>query len=76
MRIRLLTAAITALFTTQTQAQPPGAVGELPEGPGKGLLQTVCFSCHTQFNIVGSAGYDTPDAWRSVFSTMVNLPDA
>jgi virginiamycin B lyase len=74
MRIRLL--ALATLLSVQAQAQPPGAVGDLPEGEGKFLVQTVCFSCHTAFNIVGSAGYDTPEAWRDVFSTMVHLPDA
>jgi virginiamycin B lyase len=77
MRIRLLSLAIaTLLAATQTQAQPPGAVGDLAEGQGKELVQTVCFGCHTAFNIVGSAGYDTPEAWRDVFSTMIDLSDA
>lgn len=76
MRIRLLTAAVATLLATQVPAQPPGAVGELPEGEGRTLVQTVCFGCHTQFNIVGSAGYDSPQAWRDVFSTMIHLPDA
>ena len=76
MRPRILTAVVAALLVTQTQAQPPGAVGELAEGQGRELVQTVCFSCHTAFNIVGSAGYSSPEQWREVFSTMVHLPDA
>ena len=77
MRIRLLAPAIGSLLAvTQAQAQPPGPVGDLAEGQGKELVQTVCFGCHTAFNIVGSAGYDTPEAWRSVFDTMIDLSDA
>lgn len=76
MPIRALTATISVLFSTQLQAQPPGPVGDLPDGAGKTLVQTACFGCHTAFNIVGSAGYDTPEAWRSVFDTMIHLPDA
>ena len=55
-------------------AQPP--VGELPDGDGKELLQTVCFACHPAFNILGSAGYDSVEEWKAVFGTMVKLPDA
>src|SRR5687768_6479742 len=58
-----------------TMAQP-GQVGELPEGNGKELVQTVCFTCHSAFNITGSGGYDTAEHWQDVFGTMVKLPDA
>jgi virginiamycin B lyase len=76
MKPRLLALITTAFSANLAQAQPPGAVGELPDGHGKELVQTVCFGCHTQFNIVGSAGYNSPDEWRSVFSTMIDLSDA
>lgn len=56
-------------------AQPP--VGDLPEGEGKELVQFACFSCHSAFNIMRSAGYDTPREWRElIIDTMVNLSDA
>lgn len=57
-------------------AQGGAPVGELPEGQGKELVQTVCFSCHTAFNITGSAGYDSPGEWRHVFDAMIDLPEA
>ncbi|MDT8399824.1 MAG: hypothetical protein RQ899_14545 [Pseudomonadales bacterium] len=55
-------------------AQPPTV--DLPNDEGKDLVQTVCYSCHSVFNIIGSAGYDTPGQWRDLFSTMVNVSDA
>ncbi len=74
----LATAASTLILGSGLAwAQPPGQVGELPEGQGRELVQTVCFGCHTAFNIIiGSAGYDSPESWRTVFDTMVHLPDA
>lgn len=78
MKLRTLALALaTSSAAVPAMAQPPGApVGELAEGQGKELVQTVCFSCHTAFNIVGSAGYDSPEAWRDVFATMIDLSDA
>mgnify|MGYP002632848844 FL=1 len=59
------------------QAQPPHfQVPQLPEGEGKQLIEIACYSCHSSFNIVGSAGYDTMDEWKHIFDTMVNLSDA
>ena len=58
-------------------AQPPQfQVPQLPEGEGKQLVELACYSCHSSFNIVTSAGYDTPEEWKHVFSGMVNLSDA
>jgi virginiamycin B lyase len=63
--------------TTSIQAQPPQfQVPQLPEGEGKQLVELVCYSCHSAFNIVTSAGYDTAEEWKHVFSAMVNLSDA
>ena len=77
MSMRTLIMAIgTIVAAGNTQAQPPGQVGDLAEGQGKELVQTLCFGCHTAFNIIGSAGYDTPENWRTVFSTMIDLGDA
>lgn len=58
------------------QAQPQFQVPQLPDGEGKQLVELACYSCHSSFNIVTSAGYDSPDEWRHVFSGMVNLSDA
>jgi virginiamycin B lyase len=72
MRKSLLALSLLAA-TTGTQAQPP--VGDLAEGPGKELVQQVCYACHPAFQIIGSAGY-TAEQWKHVFGAMVNLPAA
>src|SRR5690606_30783002 len=35
-----------------------------------------CYSCHPPTQIIGSAGFDTPEEWKDLISTMVNLSDA
>jgi virginiamycin B lyase len=78
MRIQVLVVALGSSlgWSAQVAAQPGQQVGELPDGRGKELVQTVCFSCHTAFNIIGSAGYDSSERWREVFAGMIDLPDA
>jgi virginiamycin B lyase len=71
MRKTLL--ALTALGAAATQAQPP--VGDLADGPGKELVQTVCYACHPAFQIIGSAGYSA-EQWKQVFGAMIDLSDA
>jgi len=67
---------VNSLFAATQVVAQPGAVGELAEGQGRDLVQTLCFGCHTAFNIIGSAGYDSPEQWREVFSGMIDLPNA
>jgi virginiamycin B lyase len=77
MRTRLfslgshLSLALAAPFALAQPVQP----GDLPEGEGKELVQTVCFSCHTAVNITNSAGYDQAH-WKELFDAMVSLPAA
>ena len=47
----------------------------LPDGAGKELVQAVCSGCHDVSRISRSAGYDSPQEWRRVFSTMIDLKD-
>ena len=74
-KVILITAVI---FSNTLFAQPPGGRGNinmtLPDGDGKELIEAICYSCHTVFNIVGSAGYDSSEQWQNIFGTMVNLP--
>ncbi len=74
-KVILITAVI---FSNTLFAQPPGGRGNinltLPDGDGKELIEAICYSCHTVFNIAGSAGYDSSEQWQNVFGTMVNLP--
>lgn len=66
----MMAAALGA--TGLVQAQP---VGELAEGEGRELVQTACFSCHGAFNIIGAAGYDSPEEWKHVFEAMIDLAE-
>lgn len=76
---RMVMLSVVLLLSTTLYAQPPGGRGNinltLPDGDGKALIETICYSCHTVFNIVGSAGYDTSEEWQSVFGTMIDLPE-
>lgn len=66
-----------AIYLTSTTASAqPSTGGELPEGPGKELVQTACLSCHSARNIMRSAGYDSAEKWRDVFESMVKLSEA
>lgn len=69
---------IPVLLASPLFAQPPGQAIDLtlPDGEGKALIESICYSCHTVFNIVGSAGYDSSEEWQNVFGTMVTLPDS
>tara|TARA_R110000772_G_scaffold24780_4_gene65021 strand:- start:537 stop:1748 length:1212 start_codon:yes stop_codon:yes gene_type:complete len=71
--------SIVVMFSGSLYAQSPGGRGNinltLPAGDGKALIESICYSCHTVFNIVGSAGYNTSEEWQSVFGTMIDLPE-
>ncbi|MBL84100.1 MAG: cytochrome C [Marinobacter sp.] len=47
----------------------------LPEGAGKALVEKACTACHGVSTIKRSAGYSSPEEWRRVFSTMIDLQD-
>ena len=70
---------LALIFSGYLYAQPPGGRGaikmSLPDGDGKELIESICYSCHTVFNIVGSVGYDSSQEWQDVISTMVTLSD-
>jgi virginiamycin B lyase len=51
-----------------------GAPVQLPEGDGREAVAATCGSCHGLNSITGSAGY-TPDGWRDLIATMVQLPE-
>ncbi|MCY4358177.1 MAG: cytochrome C [Gammaproteobacteria bacterium] len=71
------------VITTVLLMASPGTVGQrsrtpppLPEGEGRDLVITACVSCHSTASISRTAGYDSPEEWRRVFSTMIELNDA
>ena len=62
------------LICTTALAQRPTA--QLPEGPGKALVETYCTSCHRAATITRSAGYNTPERWQEVMASMIQMPEA
>ena len=48
---------------------------QLPPGPGVDVVTASCGSCHGLNAITGSTGY-TEEGWRSLVTTMIQLPDA
>src|ERR1700675_4493107 len=60
----------TAPVRTQGRGQPV----QLPDGPGKEMVQTTCTECHALNLIVNSGGY-TRQGWQDLFGTMVTLPN-
>ncbi len=48
----------------------------LPEGPGKQLVESLCSSCHSVATITRAAGFNSPEQWRDLFSTMIELSDS
>lgn len=48
------------------------AGAQLPDGPGKDLVEGVCTTCHQANQILGSAGY-TREGWQELTGTMVDL---
>ena len=61
--LTLLGAAV--LFGQRGQVQ-------MPEGPGREIVQANCTSCHALNQISNSAGY-TKEGWESLVSTMIAL---
>lgn len=50
------------------QSQPSD---DLPDGPGRKILQAACTSCHELTEVTKFKGYYTKDDWRDVVVTMV-----
>jgi virginiamycin B lyase len=50
--------------------------GDLPPGPGKHLVESLCVSCHSTARISNSAGFDSAAEWRGLIDTMISLADA
>ena len=50
----------------EAQAQP-----QLPEGPGKAVIEQSCLGCHEPARIIAS-GYNRQD-WRNVVHMMLNV---
>jgi virginiamycin B lyase len=57
------------------QAQRGGRPVQLPDGPGREIVEARCVSCHGLNLVTGAAGY-TADGWKHVIDSMIKLPDA
>ena len=55
--------------TAAAQAKPED---ELPDGPGKKILQASCTSCHELDEVTKFKGYYTRAQWLDVVQTMVD----
>jgi cytochrome c5 len=44
---------------------------ELPDGPGRKILQTSCTSCHSLREVTKFRGYYTRAQWQDIIVTMV-----
>jgi hypothetical protein len=58
-----------AAGTAGAQVKPED---ELPDGPGKKILQASCTSCHDLDEVTKFKGYYTLAQWRDVVQTMVD----
>ena len=73
LRPSLVVASLIATVSSNTSAQRfGGAPVNMPDGPGKEIVQTACVRCHS-LGLIVNAGY-TRQEWQQVFGTMVDLP--
>jgi hypothetical protein len=73
VRVRLLAWVAAALVVAATRAPIAQSTqkDELPDGPGRKILQTSCTNCHELTEITKFRGYYTKADWRDVVVTMV-----
>ena len=69
-----LAAGLWLALPAAADAQRGGQPVELPDGPGRELVETTCTGCHRLNLIVNSWGY-TREGWHERFASMVALPD-
>ena len=72
----LLFTSLGLLASLPAAAQPGGQSVQLPEGPGKELVENACSSCHGLNMITGAAGFSSAAEWRRLIGTMIALPEA
>jgi virginiamycin B lyase len=64
-----LLAALASVGASTAALAAPG--DELPDGPGKKLLQVACVYCHEVSEITKFRGYYSRAQWRDVVGTMI-----
>ena len=69
LRLSLVVAPLYAALPSVASAQRGGgAPVNLPDGPGKEIVQTVCARCHS-LGLIVNDGY-TRQEWPQIFGTM------
>jgi virginiamycin B lyase len=71
--LTLLGVAIVLNFAGMQRGQGQRGQAQLPDGPGRDLVQANCASCHGLNQITGAAGYNK-EGWAALTSTMIALP--
>jgi virginiamycin B lyase len=64
---------LSAAMTVGLGGQGRGQVVQLPDGNGKGVVETTCSKCHGLNLITNSLG-NTQAGWRELLASMVELP--
>lgn len=67
----LLTFLVAVAGISPASAQAPKA-SQLPEGPGRDLVEGICTACHQVREIQQSMGYSRND-WKQLIATMIDL---
>jgi hypothetical protein len=64
--------SLSGLFWAVSAGAQSKPEDELPDGPGKKILQASCTSCHALTEVTKFKGYYTRAQWRDVVQTMVD----
>jgi virginiamycin B lyase len=66
------TSLAVAFFCMVGSAMAQGQSSDLPAGPGKEVVESVCTVCHKTNQITSSSGY-TREGWRELIGNMIDL---
>jgi len=69
----LLTTAAALSVGPALAGAGPATAAELPDGPGRALVESICTTCHGTGHIARSAGYSRA-GWTELIGTMIELP--
>ena len=72
LRVSLAIAVLSVVAPYAAGAQRGGQI-QLPDGPGKDIVQARCISCHGLNQITGAAGYNQ-EGWKHIIDSMMKLP--
>jgi virginiamycin B lyase len=71
--VMMMAVILGALLSMHAGAQGRGQQVQLPDGPGREMVQGTCTQCHGLNLITGSFGY-TQEGWEDRIHTMITLP--